>query len=132
MTRNSDEELIVRKSRRNKYFEVPNYYRWSKILETYDDVDNYSSRRDSLFIPSMIMGRSIRSLHTLSIDDLLSHKDDPYVNWSAIYSYVDESVSDDKGLWRGELTGDKLALPVPIKTFLDDYRDLLLNKYDFV
>ena len=78
------------------------------------------------------MGRSIRSIHHITIDDLLAHKDDPHVNWSAIYNYVDEVASDKDSLFGYELVSDILTIPVPIKIFLDDYRDVLMNEYDFV
>ena len=127
MTRTKDEELKVRRIRRSKYFEDPHYYQWSKILEGSDDVHTYASRSDPLFVLSMITGENVligaRGRH-ITVLELLEHKDDPMVNWLAIYDYVDEALSDK--------CDTELIISISVKQFLDDYRDILLSTYDMI
>ena len=120
------QEIKVRKKLREKYFEDPKYNQLSHIIDSTFDRDNYGGRRDNLAVASCVVGWEIMANHKLTVDKLLAHQDDPRVNWTAIYQYVDERLNDKDGKWKDELIDYKYPLPIPIKKFLDDYRHLLL------
>lgn len=124
--RTDDQEIEIRTELRKKYFEDPKYNRLSRIIDCDFDDDDYGGRRDNLAILSHIVGWEVFTGHNLTIDTLLAHKDDLHVNWTAIYQYVDERLNDEDGKWKDELVEHTYPLNVPIKTFLDDYRHLLL------
>ena len=127
------QEKRVRTNLRKKYFEDPKYNRLSHIMDCPTRGDNYGGRRDNLAVASCIVGWEVLASHSLKIDDLLAHKDDPYVNWEAIYQYVDERINDKNSKWKYELVDYTYPLDIPIKTFLDDYRHLLLApEFDIV
>lgn len=124
--RTDNKEIEIRKELRKKYFEDPKYNQLSHIMDSAMQWDNYGGRRDNLMIASCIVGWEVFASHNLTVDELLAHKDDPKVNWEAIYQYVDERLNDKDGKWKNELVDYDYPLPIPIKTFLDDYRHLLL------
>ena len=122
--RTDNQEIKVRTELRKKYFEDPEYNQLSNIID--DTFDSYGGRRDNLMIASCIVGWEVMSSHNLTVDELLAHQDDSRVNWTAIYQYVDERLNDKDGKWKDELVDYDYPLPIPMKTFLDDYRHLLL------
>ena len=124
--RTDNKEIEIRKELRKKYFEDPKYNQLSHIMDSAMQWDNYGGRRDNLMIASYIVGWEVLSCHNLTVDELLVHKDNPRVNWESVYQYVDERLNDKDGKWRDELIEYDYPLPIPIKTFLDDYRHLLL------
>lgn len=124
--RTDNQEINVRVDLRKKYFEDPKYNRLSHIMDCAMQGDDYGGRRDNLAIASCIVGYEVLASHSLTIDELLERKDDPRVNWLAIYDYVDERLNDKDGKWKYELVESNYPLDIPIKTFLDDYRHLLL------
>lgn len=122
--RTDNKEIEVRKELRKKYFEDPKYNQLSHIIDS--AFDRYGERRDNLAVASYIVGWEVFASHNLTVDELLAHQDNPRVNWGAIYNYVDERLNDEDGRWKEELVDYDYPLPVPMKTFLDDYRHLLL------
>lgn len=129
--RTDNQEIKVRTELRKKYFEDPEYNQLSNIID--DTFDSYGGRRDNLMIASCIIGWEVMASHNLTVDELLAHQDDSRVNWTAIYQYVDERLNDEDGKWKDELVDYEYPLPIPIKTFLDDYRHLLLApEFDIV
>ena len=129
--RTDNKEIKVRTELRKKYFEDPEYNQLSNIID--DTFDSYGGRRDNLMIASCIVGWEVMASHNLTVDELLAHQDDSRVNWTAIYQYVDERLNDEDGKWKDELVDYEYPLPIPIKTFLDDYRHLLLApEFDIV
>ena len=123
--RTDNQEMKVRTELRKKYFEDPEYNQLSNIIDcTFDD--DYGGRRDNLAILSYIVGWEVFVGHSITIDDLLAHQDDPRVNWKVIYQYVDERLNDKDGKWKDELIDHTYPLNTSIKTFLDDYHHLLL------
>ena len=132
MSRTEYDEIEIRKELRSHYFEDPRYKRLSHILNTETYKEKYGSRRDDLMILSLIVGREILSHHSLSVDEVLKHQDDAWVNWKAIYQYVDARLNDDEAIWKKELTNYRHSLPVTVKDFLDDYRSLLLQEFDMI
>lgn len=129
--RTDNQEIKVRTELRKKYFEDPEYNQLSNIID--DTFDSYGGRRDNLMIASCIVGWEVMASHNLTVDELLAHQDDSRVNWTAIYQYVDERLNDEDGKWKDELVDYEYPLPIPIKTFLDDYRHLLLApEFDIV
>ena len=82
--RTQNAEIKHREQLRRKYFEDPEYNRWSDILnrqlyEGFAD-SNYGGRRDELVILSYILNRPVLMTSTLTLEELLAHKDDPKVN----------------------------------------------------
>lgn len=127
------QEIKVRTELRKKYFEDPKYNQLSHIIDSTFSSDTYGGRRDNLAVVSCIVGREVLASYRFTIDDLLTHQDDPRVNWAAIYAYVDERLNDTDGKWKDELVDYTYPLDVPIKTFLDDYRHLLLpTEFDMI
>lgn len=123
--RTDNKEIEIRKELRKKYFEDPKYNQLSHIMDSTMQWDDYGGRRDNLMIASYIVGWEVLSCHNLTVDELLVHKDNPRVNWESVYQYVDERLNDKDGKWKDELVDYEYPLPIPIKTFLDDYRHLL-------
>ena len=120
------QEKRVRTDLRKKYFEDPEYNRLSHIMDCSMRNDNYGGRRDNLAVVSYIVGWEVLASHRLTVNELLAHQNDPRVNWKAIYQYVDERLNDKDANWTYELVDYTYPLDVPIKTFLEDYRHLLL------
>lgn len=131
--RTDNQEIKVQTELRQKYFEDPEHNQLSNIIDCTFDGDNYGGRRDNLVVASCIVGWEVMASHNLTVDELLAHQDDPRVNWSAIYQYVDERLNDEDGKWKDELIDYEYPLPIPMKTFLDDYRSLLFApEFDIV
>lgn len=78
-----------RTQNRKKYFEMDGYYKLSNIAEL--DTYNYQYYRDRCIIRFMITGKRTEWDSDLT-EIMKTHRDNPNVNWRAIYNYLDEQI----------------------------------------
>ena len=79
-----DMSLRERTLLRYKYFDRDGYRQLSDIL--YDS--QYVARRDAYMLAEYIT--NTRNTDKLNADMIRQHKNDPDINWDAIYDYMDE------------------------------------------
>lgn len=84
-----EQYIQERAENRKKYFEKTGYYKLSDITE----IGSYYYNRytDSCVIRSIIAGKLTNWNRDLNII-MNEHKDDPKVNWQAIYDYIDQQI----------------------------------------
>lgn len=136
MVRLPMDELRHRGELRKKYFEDPNYRRWSDIVPggIYDFA--YTSWGDDRLFDYLITGQAIvhSSLTTLNTCLRLGHK--LPINWSNFYAYFNERLNDYENRYIEELTklliSDDDGHRSNIKGLLDKYQDSLLSTYDII
>ena len=131
------DELKHRGELRKKYFEDPNYVRWSDIVPGGIDSFEYASWGDhrlfDCLMTNQIFVRS--SLTTLNTCLRLGHK--LPVNWSNFYAYFDEQLNDPKNRYIDDLTqliiSNDAGHHSSVKGLLDKYRDERLTPiYDMI
>ena len=134
--RGYDSELQYRRELRQKYFEDPNYRRWSDIVLDGIEGRQYMAWRDDRLFDYIITGQVTRHsrLSTIQI-----HLEDGYelpINWSNFYAYFDERLNDPNNTLMSELIemsiGDSDEEYCTVKDLLDQYREHLYNSYDIV
>lgn len=133
--RDFDDELQHRKALRQKYFEDPNYRRWSDIVPGGVDGRPYMFWRDDRLLDCLITGQTERSdLSTIQTHFQDSHK--LPINWFNFYAYFDERLNDPENELTDELISMSLGSSVErhftVKNLLDQYRDKLCNPYDMI
>lgn len=84
-----EQYIQERAENRKKYFEKTRYHKLSDITE----IGSYYYNRytDSCVIRSIIAGKLTNWNRDLNII-MNEHKDDPKVNWQAIYDYIDQQI----------------------------------------
>lgn len=84
-----EQYIQERAENRKKYFENTGYHKLSDITE----IGSYYYNRytDSCVIRSIIAGKLTNWNRDLNII-MNEHKDDPKVNWQAIYDYIDQQI----------------------------------------
>ncbi len=84
-----EQYIQERAENRKKYFEMTRYHKLSDITE----IGSYYYNRytDSCVIRSIITGKLTNWNSDLTII-MNEHKDDPKVNWQAIYDYIDQQI----------------------------------------
>lgn len=84
-----EQYIQERAENRKKYFETTGYHKLSDITE----IGSYYYNRytDSCVIRSIIAGKLTNWNSDLNII-MNEHKDDPKVNWQAIYDYIDQQI----------------------------------------
>lgn len=84
-----EQYIQERAENRKKYFEMTRYHKLSDITE----IGSYYYNRytDSCVIRSIIAGKLTNWNRDLNII-MNEHKDDPKVNWQAIYDYIDQQI----------------------------------------
>ena len=82
-----DADIVKRKQDREKYFETEGFRKWSDIM-TLDDYA-YGDRVEQAFIRSYIAGKLVT--RSESLEPIINeNKNNPDINWNAIYDYIDE------------------------------------------
>jgi len=84
-----EQYIQERAENRKKYFEMTRYHKLFDITE----IGSYYYNRytDSCVIRSIITGKLTNWNSDLTII-MNEHKDDPKVNWQAIYDYIDQQI----------------------------------------
>lgn len=133
--RDYDDELQYRRALRQKYFEDPNYRRWSDIVPEGIDGRPYMSWRDDRLFDYLITGQNQRS----SLSTIQAHLQDSYklpINWSNFYAYFDERLNDPYNELTDELVDMSLGSSVEphttVKDLLNQYRDEIFSSYDMI
>ena len=133
--RDYDDELQHRRALRRKYFEDPDYRRWSDVVPEGIDGRPYMTWRDDRLFDYLITGQTERSnLATIQAHLRDSHK--LPINWSNFYDYFDERLNDPENELTDELIGMSLGNwteeHFTVKNLLNKYRDSLLCTYDII
>ena len=97
-----DMSLRERTLLRYKYFDRDGYRQLSDIL--YDS--QYVARRDAYMLAEYIT--NTRNTDKLNADMIRQHKNDPDINWDAIYDYMDERRKADNWLTSDQEYCDQL------------------------
>lgn len=127
-------ESEYRGEQRKRYFEDPNYSKWSDIVK---DNYNYGDYRERAFIRFYLdcdcynERKSLSKIHEV----MLNGKSYP-INWEAFYAYFDERLNDPDNPYMHEMNEKMFVFmddsPTVIE-LLDQYRETLLSSdYDLI
>lgn len=129
-------ELNHRQALRQKYFEDPNYRRWSDIVTGGINDLSYKSWSDDLLFDYFITGQSTGLSNLSTIQNHLKNSYKLPINWSNFYAYFDEQLNDPENRYIEELTqlliSDNDGHRSNIKGLLDKYRDKIFSSYDLI
>lgn len=137
MVRTANEEDIVCKVLREKYFENPYYRKWSDIVP--HQSGSYGGRIEYNFLIDYITGEDGSGMNLIKFYDLLDNGHHLPINWSALYAYFDERLSDSDNYAISELTQpifpSNTLEPIrwSLMDILNHYQEpLLSHEYDMV
>ncbi len=136
MNRSYEDEIDFRAKLRQRYFEDPNYRRWSDIFPL--DSYAYGNCWDDVLFSYYVTGRA-SSLHN-SLEEVTTQLNKGLelpVDWSAFYDYFDAIIADGEYSFNSDLEAPQFignrSEMMSIKGVLDVYRDRLTNApYDMV
>lgn len=86
-----ESDLRFRAEQRAKYFEDPNYFRWSDVVDREDE--SYGSFTERAFLAQYLSqdkDYSMFNITSLVKEFINNHRDKQQINWHAIYAYLDE------------------------------------------
>ena len=132
--RSKSRESEYRGKQRKRYFEDPNYRKWSDIVE--DDY-NYGDYRERAFIRFYLDCDSRNDRKSLSkIYEVMSNGKSHPINWEAFYAYFDERFNDPNDPYIHEMSEKMFPWlddsPTVIE-LLNQYRDTLTSPdYDLI
>ena len=133
--RDFDDELEYRRALRQKYFEDPNYRRWSDIVPNGIDGRPYMNWRDDRLFDYLITGQTERS-NLSTIQDHLRDSHKLPINWYNFYAYFDERLNDPNNELTDELIsislGSHVEQHLTVKDLLNQYRDEIFGSYDMI
>ena len=139
MVRSYEEELQHRRDLRKKYFEGPNYRKWSDIVPGGIDGPEYAAWRDDRLFDYLVTGQVTTPSNRLKLQVHLRDGHDLPINWSNFYAYFDEQLNDPENRCIEELTKLDFYDPIhnahgrfTVQTLLNQYRDHLTNPYDII
>lgn len=135
--RTMDDEIIHRKAQRRRYFEDPNYRKWSDVVS---DNINYGEWSDDVLFVEYVANKDIETTSRTYLYELLETGHELPINWENFYAYFDERLCDTDNCLRSELTSKGYAYhnldpfdKETIEDTLNKYRDSLLSPtYDMV
>ena len=132
--RNENQESEYRGKQRKRYFEDPNYRKWSDIVK---DNYNYGDYRERAFIRFYLDCDCYNERQSLAaIREVMSNGKSHPINWEAFYAYFDERLNDPDNPYMHEMNEKMFVFmddsPTVIE-LLDQYRDTLTSSdYDMV
>lgn len=131
-----DKEITHRKAQRRRYFEDPDYRKWSDVVT--NDID-YGEYRDDILFIEYIANTDSETVSPSYLHKLLENGHELPINWENFYTYFDERLADPTNCFYSELTKAGYAYSAnpfnneTIEDILNKYRDSLLSpKYDMV
>ena len=134
--RTSTEEVELRTQQRKKYFENPNYRKWSSIAQI--DRDEYGELSDFFLFHHYVLHPVPEIPDHETIEHSMNRHTNPHIDLDAVYSYFDERLNDTDNALKQELEyptmwTDKSLSRFTIKKILDKYRTVALEScYDMV
>lgn len=115
-----DDDLTLRGNQRAKYFEDPQYIRWSDVILRNNH--SYGARTERAFLAQYLSQDEDKS-SSITEHVVSQHLDDKSVNWRAVYEYLDE---------RDKTTPSWLASEVKeIHKILDPLREELAPSVEY-
>lgn len=135
--RTMDDEINYREEQRRRYFEDPDYRKWSDVVPNDDD---YGEWRDDVLFVEYVTNEDIKKTSRAYLHKLLENGRELPINWENFYAYFDERLNDTDNPFRSELTSKGYAYnnldpfeKGTIEDILNKYRDSLLSpKYDII
>lgn len=136
MVRTFDDEIQHRQVLRKKYFEDPNYRRWSDIVPGGINGRQYMLWRDDRLFDYLITNQTSTQS---SLSQLKTHLKDGHelsINWSNFYAYFDARLNDPNNRFIGDLNDMIITDPSgeysTVEKLLGYYRGSLLSTYDII
>ena len=134
--RTMDDEINYREGQRRRYFEDPDYRKWSDVVPN----DDYGEWRDDVLFVEYVTNEDIEKTSRAYLHKLLENGRELPINWENFYAYFDERLNDTDNPFRSELTSKGYAYnnldpfeKGTIEDILNKYRDSLLSpKYDII
>ena len=131
------EEIKHRATQRMRYFENPNYLKWSNFVS--QTSDGYGNRTDSFMIASYIINDDEARRFAINDSKFFDKSANSMTNWVGLYQYVDERLNDADNCLIAELTNPSIFIDsdvfghISIAELLDKYRDQLYKpNYDMI
>lgn len=137
MVRPPDKELDHRLILRKKYFEDPNYRRWSDIISGGVDDYYYKAWRDDVLFDYFITNQVSNTSNAKKLVSYLDKGHELPINWSNFYAYFDERLNDPKNRYLTTITynhirGGDDEPETSVQELLNRYRDYLVTNYDMI
>lgn len=130
------DELKHRRALRQKYFEDPNYRKWSDILPGGMNDFRYMSWGDHQLFDYLLTNQFIVDSSLTTLDTCLRQGHELPINWSNFYAYFNEQLNDCKNRYIEELTklliSDDDGHRSSIEGLLYKYREQLCSSYDMI
>lgn len=136
--RSFDDEMEVRGQQRQRYFEDPNYRKWSDI-QSNSTLNPYEATPDHDFFIYYLFGTCDNPPNSpIGIRRQMDKGKELPINWDALYAYFDERLDDPENDYKHQLINQIYYTPgfkneVSLMELLDEYREILLQPiYDIV
>lgn len=136
--RSFDDEMEVRGQQRQRYFEDPNYRKWSDI-QSNSTLNPYEATPDhDFFIYYLFSDCETISICPKDIRRQMDKGKELPINWDALYAYFDERLNDPENDYKHQLINQIYYTPgfkneVSLMELLDEYREILLQPdYDII
>lgn len=131
MVRDFDDEVQHRQVLRKKYFEDPNYRRWSDIVPGGIGGRSYMLWRDDRLFDYLITGQTSTISHLSQLKKHLKDGHELPINWPNFYVYFDARLNDPDNRFIGDLNDMIITDPSgeysTVEKLLDCYRGSLQN-----
>lgn len=136
MIRTFDDELEHRQALRKKYFEDPNYRRWSDVVPGGIGGRQYMTWRDDRLFDYLITNQVATQSNLSKLQTHLREGHKLPINWANFYAYFDERLNDPDNRFIEDLTKiiiyDHFGHQFTVKKLLDHYREHLYHSYDMI
>ena len=136
MVRTFDDEIQHRQVLRKKYFEDPNYRRWSDIVPGGINGRQYMLWRDDRLFDYLITNQTSTQS---SLSKLKTHLKDGHelpIDWSNFYAYFDARLNDPDNRLINDLNemviNDPSGEYSTVEELLNHYRNTLCSSYDII
>ena len=134
--RTLEEEITLRTEQRKRYFENPDYRKWSDCVNI--NHEEYGELSDCYLFHRYVMGSYFGPLTIDDFERAMNPKLNQMIDLGAVYAYFDERLNDKNNILKQEITALPLHTKKPIAGFtiqyiLQQYREVALkSSYDIV
>lgn len=134
--RTLEEEITLRTEQRKRYFENPDYRKWSDCVNI--NHEEYGELSDCYLFHRYVMGSYFGPLTIDDFERAMNPKLNQMIDLGAVYAYFDERLNDENNALKQEITFLPLHTKKPIVDYtiqyiLQQYREVALkSSYDIV
>ena len=134
--RTSEEEVALRTEQRKRYFENPEYLKWSDCVRI--NHEEYGELSDVYLFHRYVIGRGFKALTVDDVEQAMNPKMNSTIDFEAVYAYFNKRLNDENNVLKQEITflslyTEKSLANTSVKYILDKYRETVLeSRYDMI